>query len=136
MHWILGVVVLDCDQRIVCWNYWFASASGISADEAFGKTFDELFPGRPLVRLTTSISDALSVGSSAFLTYMLNPDLLPLRTRASLPLIYNVAVRPFGAATLLALPPSNFGCYRRSASRAHPSRASERALRRRRRKRI
>jgi PAS domain S-box-containing protein len=91
-----GIVVLDCDQRIVSWNYWFASASGISADEAFGKTFDELFPGRPIVRLTTSISDALSVGSSAFLTYTLNPDLLPLRTRASLPLIHNVAVRPLG----------------------------------------
>ena len=22
-----GVVVLDGDQRVICWNYWFASAS-------------------------------------------------------------------------------------------------------------
>jgi PAS domain S-box-containing protein len=91
-----GVVVLDRDRRVVCWNYWFASASNISSDRAVGKTLNELFPERRLVRLTTSVSEALTLGSSAFLTYMLNRDLLPLRTRAGLPLIHNVSVRPFG----------------------------------------
>jgi PAS domain S-box-containing protein len=91
-----GVVVLDHDQRVVCWNYWFASASNISSEHAVGKTLDHLFPGRPLVRLRTSVSDALTLGSSALLTYMLNRDLLPLRTRAGLPLVHNVSVRPFG----------------------------------------
>jgi PAS domain S-box-containing protein len=91
-----GVVVLDVDQRVVCWNYWFASASHISSERAVGKSLDELFPGRPLIRLTQSISEALTLGSSALLTYMLNRDLLPLRTRAGLPLIHNISVRPFG----------------------------------------
>jgi PAS domain S-box-containing protein len=91
-----GVVVLDRDRRVVCWNYWFASASGIGSEKAVGKTLEELFPGRPLVRLTTSVSEALSLGSSALLTYMLNRNLLPLRTRAGLPLVHNVSVRPFG----------------------------------------
>jgi PAS domain S-box-containing protein len=91
-----GVVVLDVDQRVVCWNYWFASASHISSERAAGKALDQLFPGRPLVRLTKSISEALTLGSSALLTYMLNRDLLPLRTRAGLPLIHNISVRPFG----------------------------------------
>ena len=77
-----GVVVLDRDQRVVCFNYWFASASGISSQEATGRSLDELFPTRPLVRLKTSIAEAFTLGSSALLTYMLNPDLLPLRTRA------------------------------------------------------
>lgn len=92
-----GVVVLDRDQRVVFWNYWLSSASGIGPGQAAGQTLAELFPDRTLGRLTTSITDALSVGSSAFLTYSLNPNLLPLRTRAGLPLIYNVTVRPFGA---------------------------------------
>jgi PAS domain S-box-containing protein len=92
-----GVVVLDVDQRVVCWNYWFASASHISSERAVGKTLDQLFPGRPLVRLTKSVAEALTLGSSALLTYMLNRDLLPLRTRAGLPLIHNISVRPFGA---------------------------------------
>ena len=81
-----GVVVLDRDQRVVCWNYWFASASNISSEQAIGKTFPELFPKRSLGRLTTSIAEALDLGSSAFLTHSLNPNLLPLRTRAGLPL--------------------------------------------------
>jgi PAS domain S-box-containing protein len=91
-----GVIVLDHDQRVVGWNYWFASASNIASEKAAGKTLQELFPERPLVRLTSSVSEALTLGSSAFLTYMLNPNLLPLRTRAGLPLIHNVSVRPFG----------------------------------------
>ena len=56
----------------------------------------ELFPGHPLGRLITSISDALTLGSSALLTHALNPKLLPLRTRAGLPLVHNISVRPFG----------------------------------------
>jgi PAS domain S-box-containing protein len=91
-----GVIVLDRDQRVVCWNYWFASASNIPSDQAFGKSLDELFAGRSPARLTKSISEALVLGASAFLTHILNPDLLPLRTRAGLPLIHNVSVRPLG----------------------------------------
>ena len=91
-----GVVVLDGDQRVICWNHWFASASNVSSEHAAGKTIPELFPGRSLGRLTTSISEALTLGSSAFLTHALNPNLLPLRTRAGLPLIHNVSVRPLG----------------------------------------
>ena len=91
-----GVVVLDADQRIICWNQWFASASDRSSEEAIGRTLPEMFPGRPLGRLMTSVSEALTLGSSAFLTHSLNPNLLPLRTRAGLPLVHNVSVRPFG----------------------------------------
>jgi PAS domain S-box-containing protein len=91
-----GVVVLDDDQRVVCWNQWFASASNRPSEEAIGKTLPEIFPGRALGRLVTSVSEALTLGSSAFLTHSLNRHLLPLRTRAGLPLVHNVAVRPFG----------------------------------------
>jgi PAS domain S-box-containing protein len=55
-----------------------------------------LFPDRALGRLPACIASALSLGSSAILTHSLNPDLLPLRTRAGLPLIHNMSVRPFG----------------------------------------
>src|SRR5471030_2774992 len=87
-----GVVVVDRDQRVVYWNAWFASASIIRSQQAVGKTLSELFAGRPLGRLATAVSDALSLGASDFLTYSLNRDLLPLRTRAGLPLIHNVSV--------------------------------------------
>jgi PAS domain S-box-containing protein len=92
-----GVAVFDRDQRIVFWNRWLWSTSGITSEQAVGRTLAELFPQATLGRLTTCISDALSLGSSAFLTYSLNPNLLPLRTRAGLPLIYNATIRPFGS---------------------------------------
>src|ERR1700760_2053411 len=91
-----GVAVFDRDQRVVFWNHWLQSASGITSEQAVGRTLSELFPHAVLNRLTTCIADALSLGSSAFLTYSLNPNLLPLRTRAGLPLIHNISVRPFG----------------------------------------
>jgi PAS domain S-box-containing protein len=93
-----GVVVVDSDQRVISWNAWFASASGISATQAAGRLLTEIFSESTLGRLTASISQALSLGSSSLLTYALNPNLLPLRTRASLPLVHNVSIRPLGPA--------------------------------------
>lgn len=91
-----GVAVFDRDRRIVFWNQWLRSASGVTPEQALGRTLAELFPLRSLDRLANCIADALSLGSSAFLTYSLNPDLLPLRTRAGLPLVHNATIRPFG----------------------------------------
>lgn len=91
-----GVAMLDRDWRVIGWNEWLASASGIPASDATGKTLDEIFPDRPLDRLNSSIVEALDLGASSFLTYSLNRNLLPLRTRAGLPLVHNVSVRPLG----------------------------------------
>ncbi len=98
-----GVIVLDRDQRIIFWNQWFSSASNIGFEGAAGRTLPELFPDRRLGRLTISVAEALDVGTSAFLTYSLNPNLLPLRTRAGLPLIHNVSVRPLGRGYLFRI---------------------------------
>jgi PAS domain S-box-containing protein len=92
----VGVVILDGAQRVVEWNEWLGSASGVSFAQAAGKTFAEIFPGRSLTRLAASISDALTLNSSSFLTYSLNRNLLPLRTRAGLGMVHNISVRPLG----------------------------------------
>jgi PAS domain S-box-containing protein len=91
-----GVVVLDGAQRVIGWNEWLASASDISLGQAAGRTLPEIFPGKTSARLAASISDALTLNSSSFLTYSLNRDLLPLRTRAGLAMVHNVSVRPLG----------------------------------------
>jgi PAS domain S-box-containing protein len=91
-----GVAILDSDQRVIGWNEWLASASGVSPSLATTKTLNEIFPDKRLDRLNSSISEALTLGASSLLTYSLNRDLLPLRTRAGLPLIHNVSVRPLG----------------------------------------
>ena len=93
-----GVAIFDAEQRVIGWNRWLASASNVAPDEVLGKTLAEIFPGKTFERLTSSISEALSLGASSFLTFSLNRTLLPLRTRAGLPLIHNVSVRPLGTA--------------------------------------
>ena len=93
-----GIAIFDAERRIIGWNRWLASASNVAPGEVLGKTLAEVFPGKTFERLTSSISEALSLGASSFLTYSLNRTLLPLRTRAGLPLIHNVSVRPLGTA--------------------------------------
>jgi PAS domain S-box-containing protein len=94
-----GVIVLDQAQRVIGWNDWLASSSGISAAQAKGKTLGEIFPGKISARLSASISEALTLNSSSFLTHTLNRNLLPLRTRAGLEMIHNVSIRPLGKNT-------------------------------------
>jgi PAS domain S-box-containing protein len=92
-----GVAVFDGSHRVIGWNRWLASASNVSTNAAIGKTLAEIFPDKAFDRLMVSIAEAVRVGASSFLTYSLNPAILPLRTRAGLPLIHNVSIRPLGS---------------------------------------
>jgi PAS domain S-box-containing protein len=96
-----GLAIFDRGERIFAWNEWLASASGIAASEATGKTLEELFPQVGGSRLTAAIKGALEFGSSSLLSHALHPGLLPLKTRAARPLLHNVAVRPIGDASPL-----------------------------------
>jgi len=91
-----GLVVLDGDMRVLAWNAWLGSASGISVQDAVGKELNELFPGAVSQGLKTAIADALKAGSSRLLTHSLHPFLLPLQTRSGRQLVHNVSVRPLG----------------------------------------
>src|SRR5688500_7188745 len=89
----LGLIVLDRELRIVTWNAWIASASGIPAAAASGRRLPELFPDAALGRLTSAASQALESGTSSILTHSLRSALLPLKTRAGRILAHNIAVR-------------------------------------------
>src|ERR1700754_2171034 len=91
-----GVAILDEEQRVIVWNDWLASSSGVPASRAAGRTLAEIFPGKVSSRFSASISEALALNSSSFLTHTLNRNLLPLRTRAGLEMIHNISVRPLG----------------------------------------
>jgi PAS domain S-box-containing protein len=94
----LGLIVLDADRRVVAWNAWLVSASGISFQGAAGRRMEDLFPASDLHRLTSAITEALGSGASRLLTHSLHPALLSLRTRSGQELIHNVSVRPLGQA--------------------------------------
>lgn len=94
-----GIAILDSSRRLVGWNDWMVSASGIASADAIGKTLPDLFGAALSNRLLTAIADSLTLNSSGFLTHSLNPNLFPFRTRAGLPMLQNVTVRSLGTAS-------------------------------------
>jgi PAS domain S-box-containing protein len=94
-----GLITLDRDRRIVGWNAWMASASGLPADAVTGKRLDDVFPGRDLHRVNASIGYALESGVSTLLTHALHPAMFPLRTRAGRTLLHDVTVTEIRGGT-------------------------------------
>ena len=91
-----GLIVLSSDKRVRIWNEWMAVASGISAEAARDRHFDEIFPDLSNTRLATAVREALEFGISSVVSSSLHRALFPLRTRSGRPLIHNVTVRPLG----------------------------------------
>ena len=91
-----GIVVLDLSRRVVLWNGWMRAASGVTEDDARGKSLAEIFPQARLRRLSLAISVALTSNASTILTHALNPSLLPLETRGRRPLLHDITVSPVG----------------------------------------
>jgi len=92
----IGLVVLTADARIVAWNSWMSSATGIDLETARDRLLTEVFPAAHLSRLQSAVAQALDSGASSLLTHSLHPNLFPLRTRTARAMIFNVAVRPLG----------------------------------------
>jgi PAS domain-containing protein len=91
-----GLIILDGACRVLDWNAWIASASGVPAGAARGLTLEEVFPGADFRKLCSAARTALDSGASSVLTPSLHPATLPLKTRSGRALIHNIAVRPLG----------------------------------------
>ncbi|HEV7139133.1 MAG TPA: PAS domain-containing protein, partial [Steroidobacteraceae bacterium] len=91
-----GIIVLDRDRRVVLWNRWMHTASGVAGHEARGRSLPEIFPQAELRRLSTAISVALISNASTILTHALNSTLLPLRTQSCQALLHDITVSPLG----------------------------------------
>ena len=89
-----GLILLDSTGRLLWWNGWFATMSGIPSETGTGRTLGHLFPRLESSRLTLAIADALELGISSTLSHALNPALLPLHRRDGRPLVHNVVVKP------------------------------------------
>ena len=89
----IGLVVIDSEECVVCWNDWMARTARRPAQEVLGRPFYEIFPDARRSRLPGVIADAFQVGSSSILTHTLNA-LLPLQGEGGDPLLHNIVVRP------------------------------------------
>ncbi len=78
--WPHGMIVLDNDCRVVRWNQWMESASGVMKEQALGQTLDQLFPVTEVAeRLLKAVKNATQDGTSTILTRTFTPHALPLR---------------------------------------------------------
>ena len=74
----LGLLVLDGDQRIVLWNQWLASRSGLGASRVQGLTLIEVFPELAGQRIEQAIHTALASNLPSVLPQAQNRSPLPL----------------------------------------------------------
>ncbi len=77
----IGVIVLDQEERLVCWNPWVETASGITADAARGKRLTEIFPELEGKRVQGAARSALRNGYASILSQSLNKSPFPLFSR-------------------------------------------------------
>jgi PAS domain-containing protein len=91
----VGLILLDGEHRVVGWNAWMESASGLSGAAVRGRHLEEVFPGTPR-RLGSAIAHALELGASSLITHSLHPKVFPLRTRTGKALVHDISVRPVG----------------------------------------
>jgi len=90
----LGVILIDRNRRVVAWNDWLATRSGLAASQVCGRTLGASFPELAGSRLEAVIEAALKSGQAAVLSRQLNPSLLPLKNPAGQPILQAVVVRP------------------------------------------
>jgi|GEM_PF-1488236 len=73
-----GIVLLDCDKKIIFWNKWIEQASNIPVENAVGKSLFALFPDLEYTRIDTCIEQAIKYRQSSFISHTMNPIMLPL----------------------------------------------------------
>ena len=76
-----GLIAIDKNERIIRWNTWMISASGMGLDDVLGKTLPDVFPTVDLRRISPR-EGGVYIESATVLTRALNKSPLPLRTRS------------------------------------------------------
>lgn len=74
----LGLIVLDARKRIVLWNQWMSSHSGMAASRVEGMELFDLFPELLGQRLELAVHSALTNNIAAHLPQALNRTPFPL----------------------------------------------------------
>jgi len=77
----VGVIVLDQNECVVCWNPWVEKVSGIAVDAVHGKRLTEVFPELEGKRIQSAARSALRNGYASILSQSLNKAPFPLFTR-------------------------------------------------------
>ena len=95
----LGFILLDSNKKILFWNDWMASHSGLKSDDVLGNDLKTIFPIINNPRLDGAIHDCLANSMSSILSPRLHPNIFPLteiqsKTRIDNPAGQMVTISP------------------------------------------
>lgn len=90
-----GLVLIDPNRRVQLWNRWMVQASSLSTADLLGHCLWDMFPGLRDTRMGIAIEEALTTGTSSFLTHNLNPLMWPLHKADGRHLLHDTRVQPF-----------------------------------------
>ncbi|MBF0160064.1 MAG: response regulator [Magnetococcales bacterium] len=77
---VIGIVVLDPDQKIVFWNEWMEKGARLPADRVLQRTLTEVFPELENSRISRAVGSALQSGLPTMFSHRLTPTPFPLFT--------------------------------------------------------
>ncbi|MBF0160634.1 MAG: PAS domain S-box protein, partial [Magnetococcales bacterium] len=77
---VIGIVMLDPDQKIVFWNEWMEKGSRLLADRVLQRTLTEVFPELEHSRISRAVASALQSGLPTMFSHRLTPTPFPLFT--------------------------------------------------------
>lgn len=81
----LGVMLLDEHKKIVFWNHWLTSRTGIDEKDAIGLSLSNLFPSSETARFDWAFSMVVKHGMSQVLSQVLNHYLIPIKVKGMEP---------------------------------------------------
>jgi diguanylate cyclase (GGDEF)-like protein len=73
-----GVLLLDAALSVCGWNQWMAQKTGISAQQAYGKTLQALFPDFRSTRLSSAVELCIKHKSPQLISQTLNRYVIPI----------------------------------------------------------
>ena len=79
----VGIVVLDRDHRIVRWNDFMATHSGLPAESVLDRNLFEVFPDLPRRWLEVKLRSVMHLRTRAFTSWEQRPYLFPFRHNRS-----------------------------------------------------
>ena len=93
---VYGIIVLDSNLIIQCWNQWMVNKSGINQDQAIGNTLKELLPEASLFRITNALNNAINKGHSSSLSQSFSDFNLQLfsNSQKTVPIIPHISISP------------------------------------------
>ncbi|MCK5547180.1 MAG: PAS domain-containing protein, partial [Rhodospirillaceae bacterium] len=75
-----GFILLDSDKKIIFWNDWMVSHSGIRNDDVLGNNLIVVFPKMDSPRFDSATHDCLVNSMSSILSPQSHPYIFPLAT--------------------------------------------------------